>query len=326
VRATFDDDQLALAEAARSLAGGLDGARAARDGRPVPADPTRQLAEGYAGLGCRDEAAVGGSPVDAAIVVRELGRCLSPTAWVPHLLAVHTAEAAGLPVADGMAPDARWALVRPGGRARLGADVTAAVVVDGDRVALHDLAGGSPAADPLDVTRPALDLHLGPVRAQADASRPLDRARVLLAAELAGVGDGAVAGAAAHARTREQFGRPIAVFQGVAHQLAQAWTEVELAWSLVLHAAWALDVGDADAPVAVDAAWGAACEAATFAAERAMQVHGGIGITWEGDSHLFLRRALDAERWLGPAAAAHDAVGRAVLSLGGAAPPAPSAP
>ena len=127
------------------------------------------------------------------------------------------------------------------------------------------------------------------------------RATVALAAEQVGVGRGALDLAVEYAKTREQFGQPIGRFQGVAHQLADAFVGLELGWSLVLYACWAVDDGRPDAAAAVHRAKAKAGEAAVFAAERGMQVHGGIGITWEADPHLFLRRAVADDAWLGTA-------------------------
>lgn len=128
-----------------------------------------------------------------------------------------------------------------------------------------------------------------------------------------GVGRGAVELAAGYANERQQFGQPIGRFQGVAHQLADALVAVENAWSLVLYAAWAVDADDADAARAVALAKASASEAAVFAAERATQVHGGIGITWEAMPHVYLRRAVAGATALGDAAWHRAAVGRALV-------------
>ncbi|MGI5200691.1 acyl-CoA dehydrogenase family protein [Spirillospora sp. CA-108201] len=122
------------------------------------------------------------------------------------------------------------------------------------------------------------------------------RAALVLAAELCGVAAGAIELAAGYARTRKQFGRIIGSFQGVAFQLTDAVKYRKAAWDLTLYAAWAVDKGRPEAEGLVHAAKAAAGKAAVFAAERCVQVHGGMGITMEADPHLFLRRAhvLDA--------------------------------
>ena len=95
-----------------------------------------------------------------------------------------------------------------------------------------------------------------------------------------------------HARNREQFGRPVGVYQAVSHKLADAFVETEGARSLTFWAAWTVANGVDEAPDAAAAAKAYAAEAAIAACERAIQVHGGIGFTWEHPLHRFYRRAL----------------------------------
>jgi alkylation response protein AidB-like acyl-CoA dehydrogenase len=89
---------------------------------------------------------------------------------------------------------------------------------------------------------------------------------------------------------------------------------VETAWSLTLYACWAVEAAAPDAARAVHAAKACAGDAAVFAAERALQTHGGIGMTWEADPHLFLRRALVGAAWLGTSAWHRQQLGAAVLA------------
>ena len=95
-----------------------------------------------------------------------------------------------------------------------------------------------------------------------------------------------------HAKTREQFGKPIGVYQAVSHQLADTYADVELARSLAYWAAWCVAEDDEQAPVAAAAAKAFAAEAAVAACERSIQVHGGTGFTWEHPLHRFYKRAL----------------------------------
>jgi alkylation response protein AidB-like acyl-CoA dehydrogenase len=145
------------------------------------------------------------------------------------------------------------------------------------------------------------------------AADGIHRAMVIVAAELCGAARGALAIGADYASERIQFGRPIGSFQGVAHQLAEAYAGLEGAWSLTIYAAWALDYAHTDAAKHVYLAKSRAAEAAVFAAERVLQVHGGMGMTWEATPHLFLRRALSRSAWLGGAAWHRRAAGAAVL-------------
>jgi alkylation response protein AidB-like acyl-CoA dehydrogenase len=125
------------------------------------------------------------------------------------------------------------------------------------------------------------------------------RALALLACEAVGIAQRALETATEHAKTRQAFGRPIGTFQAVSHQVADAFTAVELARSLAYWAAWAVDADDERADLAAAAAKSAATEAAVFACERAIQVLGGIGFTWEHFLHRFYKRAQWADAFEG---------------------------
>jgi alkylation response protein AidB-like acyl-CoA dehydrogenase len=120
----------------------------------------------------------------------------------------------------------------------------------------------------------------------------LPRARTAAACEAVGIAQRALELGIEHARTREQFGRPIGVYQAVSHQLTNTYTDVELARSLAYWAAWCVAEDDEQAPVAAAAALAFAGETAVAACERSIQVHGGIGFTWEHPLHRFYKRAL----------------------------------
>jgi alkylation response protein AidB-like acyl-CoA dehydrogenase len=113
-----------------------------------------------------------------------------------------------------------------------------------------------------------------------------------MAAEALGIAQRALELGVEHAKTREQFGKRIGVYQAVSHQLADTYAEVELARSLVYWAAWCVADDDEQAPVAAAAAKSFAVEAAVAACERSIQVHGGTGFTWEHPLHRFYKRAL----------------------------------
>jgi alkylation response protein AidB-like acyl-CoA dehydrogenase len=113
-----------------------------------------------------------------------------------------------------------------------------------------------------------------------------------MAAEALGVAQRVLELGVQHAKTREQFGKPIGVYQAVSHQLADTYADVELARSLVYWAAWCVAEDDEQAPVAAAAAKSFAAEAAVAACERSIQVHGGTGFTWEHPLHRFYKRAL----------------------------------
>ena len=123
-------------------------------------------------------------------------------------------------------------------------------------------------------------------------NRNLPRARTASAAEALGVAQRALDLGVEHAKTRLQFGKPIGTYQAVSHPLAQTYTDVELARSLVYWAAWCVAEDDERAPIAAASAKAFATEAAVVACERSIQVHAGIGFTWEHPLQRFYKRAL----------------------------------
>jgi hypothetical protein len=132
-----------------------------------------------------------------------------------------------------------------------------------------------------------------------DDSRPQDEQLAMLALEAVGIAAKALELGVAYASTREQFGRKIGVYQAVSHQLADIYVETELSRSLAYWAAWCVAEDDEQAPVAVAAANAYASEAAVAACERSIQVHGGIGFTWEHVLHEYYKRALAIEAYGG---------------------------
>ena len=95
----------------------------------------------------------------------------------------------------------------------------------------------------------------------------------------------------AYVKERRQFARPVGSFQALKHRLADVWIAVTQARAAARYAAACLATGDADTPVAVALAKAACGEAAVHAAEECVQLHGGIGFTWEHPAHLLLKRA-----------------------------------
>ncbi|HTK67316.1 MAG TPA: acyl-CoA dehydrogenase family protein [Pseudonocardia sp.] len=131
---------------------------------------------------------------------------------------------------------------------------------------------------------------------EQDAAATLERARsialALLAAEQTGIAEVCLEVAADWARQREQFGRPIGSFQAIKHKLADVRLELEAAVSASMYALWAADSSPTELPVAARIAAVTCGEAAVLSAQENIQVHGGIGATWEHHAHLYLRRAL----------------------------------
>jgi alkylation response protein AidB-like acyl-CoA dehydrogenase len=127
----------------------------------------------------------------------------------------------------------------------------------------------------------------------------LDLAVVLLAAEQLGVAELCLEMATAYAKERTQFDRAIGSFQAVKHKLANVLLEVEAARSAVMYALWAADERPEELPVVACIAGSTCSETALLAASENIQVHGGIGCTWEHPAHLYLKRATTDRLLLG---------------------------
>jgi alkylation response protein AidB-like acyl-CoA dehydrogenase len=134
----------------------------------------------------------------------------------------------------------------------------------------------------------------------------LERATIALAAEMVGTARRLFDMALAYAKERVQFDVPIGSFQAIQHKLADMALDLERATSAVAYAAMAVDAKDADRHRAAHVAKAAAGAAATRAAKDGIQIHGGIGYTWEHDLHLFIRHAYGSDAWMGTSAWHHD--------------------
>jgi alkylation response protein AidB-like acyl-CoA dehydrogenase len=127
----------------------------------------------------------------------------------------------------------------------------------------------------------------------------MDIAALALAAEQLGGAQAALDMAVAYAKSREQFGRPIGSFQAIKHRCADLLLELESARSTVAYAAWAVAESSPEVPVVAALAKAYVSEAFCHIAAETIQIHGGIGFTWEHDAHLYLKRAKSDELFLG---------------------------
>nr|BFE57704.1 hypothetical protein GCM10020063_022300 [Dactylosporangium thailandense] len=286
MRATFTQEQLEIAKTVRAIVEDAD--FTARDALSAPwraPSCDAPLLSDFGLLGVPEAAGgVGSGLIDLMVAVEVLGELLVPSRFPFHAAAVQLLSSRTLP-ADVL--EGRRVLTPVLDSFAAYAEQADGFVA-GDR--LVDAAEVTPRRS-FDPSVPLSGVALDPV--PADTTQ---RAVLVLAAQLCGVAQGAIELAAAQARTRRQFGRIIGSFQGVAFQLAEAAVARKAAWDLTLYAAWAVEHGRSDAAIQVHAAKAAAGHAAVFAAERCIQVHGGMGITMEADPHLYLRRAfvLDA--------------------------------
>jgi alkylation response protein AidB-like acyl-CoA dehydrogenase len=140
--------------------------------------------------------------------------------------------------------------------------------------------------------------ELGPL---TNLPRAFDVAIAALAAELVGGMQRTLDITVEYAKTRKQFGKPIGMFQAVQHQCADMYLETESSRSAVYYAGWALEENAPDAPVAVSIAKMYASDAGRTVGNRGIQIHGGMGFTWENDLHLYYRRAKATENTFGDA-------------------------
>jgi acyl-CoA dehydrogenase len=169
---------------------------------------------------------------------------------------------------------------------------------DGPSFHLVDLSGPGvavEAAPTLDLVRRhgKLTLDAAPAEPLGDAAAFqtwLDRAAVLSAWEAIGTGSVAMEMAVAYAKERVAFGQKIGRYQGVKHKCADMYVKLELARAHAMHGAWAMSTGAPELAQAAAAARVAALDAVKFAAEENVQLHGGIGFTWESDCQFYYRR------------------------------------
>ncbi|MGH3794825.1 MAG: acyl-CoA dehydrogenase family protein [Pseudonocardiaceae bacterium] len=287
---------------------------------------------GGAGAGTRETAVVAEelgrsvAPVpflgSAVLATSALLACPEPGPLLPALAA--GARTATLAVPLCTAPDAAFpALVRAQDGALHGRvtsvvdlDVADAVLVpaqDGEGPALYavQLPTGGARLDPvipLDLTRRITDLTLDGVPARRVAAGPdavaalrtaLTVGAGVLASEQLGLAQWCLETSVDFTRTRYQFGRPIGSFQALKHRMADVWAEVTSARAVARAAADALATGDEDAPLLVAVAGAHCSDVAVHAAEECLQLHGGIGMTWEHPVHLYLARAKTSQIALG---------------------------
>jgi alkylation response protein AidB-like acyl-CoA dehydrogenase len=170
------------------------------------------------------------------------------------------------------------------------------------------------AFDGVSVPRENLLAEGKPARAALD--RMLNVATVGLVAEMTGGMQRLLDMTVEYAKTRKQFGRPIGQFQAVQHMCADMLVYTESSRSAAYYAAWAIQEGVPEAPLAVSVAKAYASDAYREVGNRAIQVHGGMGFTWENDAHLFYRRAKASEVAFGDATYHRERIAKLVIDAG----------
>jgi alkylation response protein AidB-like acyl-CoA dehydrogenase len=278
-------------------------------------------------LGLRDDAGEGAplaGAVEAAIVAEALGARVADVAFTGPLLVADLARRAGVRARDGapvaLSGELAAVAVVAGGRTTEALYVvdagpepvgTAYVLVgDGAHPGIGQLAcDGVDAAAGADLTRSVQAIPVGtPMRVEGGGAPLTDADLVawtalglaLTSADLVGAMRGVLELTVAYAAARRQFGVPVGSFQAVQHLLAEAQCLMEGSSSVAAHAAWAVDeLEPTDARSAGRVAKAYCARAARTVCETAIQVHGGIGNTWECLAHVYLRRALLSAQWFG---------------------------
>lgn len=332
------EDHLALAETARDLLnarGALAENRSLLEadeaGRPSFWGDLADL--GWLGLHLPEETGGSGFGIEElAILVEELGRVVAPGPFVPTVITSAVIAAA--------ADDAVQGQLLPSladGSVTAGIGLVADLTIDGATVsgtapAVMSAEGAGllllPAGDDavivevgdgvvvetprnLDPSRRSSRVRLDGASATVlagGAAALTDLSRTLFSAEAVGMSDATTLLAADYARERTQFGRPIAMFQGVKHHCANMAVATQLATSATWDAARAAKLGGDERAYAAAVAATLAAPAADLCANLSTQVHGGIAITWEHDLHLYMRRATVLLQFLRPEEAAIDVV------------------
>jgi alkylation response protein AidB-like acyl-CoA dehydrogenase len=175
----------------------------------------------------------------------------------------------------------------------------------------------------MDLTRKLYSVRLNATPAEkigdtAGLARALDVAAAALVAEMVGGMQRTLDITVEYAKTRKQFGKPIGMFQAVQHQCADMYLETESARSAAYYAAWALEEDAPDAAVAVSIAKMYASDAARTVGNRGIQIHGGMGFTWENDLHLYYRRAKASETSFGDSTFHRERIAQLVIDAGAA--------
>lgn len=317
---TITDEQFAARELVRDWAAGAGTTAAVRDIEQGKPEAWRPVFAGLASLGLfgvavpEDRGGAGGSIEDLCAMVDEAAKALVPgpvaTTALATLVVADSALASGERVA-GLALQADVDFDAAANRASgtlpwvLGADAEGLLLLPADgKWLLIDAGADGVTVEPLqaaDFSRPLGRVVLASAPATVlDAPQLEDLTATVLSAEAAGIARWALDTAVAYAKVREQFGKPIGSFQAIKHICAEMLCRAEQAAVAAADAAQAAaDSDHSQLSIAAAIAAGVGIEAAKANVKDCIQVLGGIGITWEHDAHLYLRRAYGIGQFLG---------------------------
>jgi alkylation response protein AidB-like acyl-CoA dehydrogenase len=321
---TVEQDELrrAVRDLARDRASSAQ-VRAVIDG-PTGHDPELwKLVAGELGLTgltvAEERGGVGGSFVDAAVALEEAGRCLLPLPLLPSVVAATVLDRVGCDAVTDVASGTRIATLAVGevtgdgalrGKLRhvIDGGIADLVVVAAptglwlvETTASGVTVDGRPTLDP---TRRQASLRLEGAAATrigdaVAADRAVDLLRVALSVEAIGVARWCLETTVDYLKTRVQFGRPIGSFQALQHRAADLAVRLESAASTAYYAAWTAADSPDELPVLAPLAMSVCAAAAYEIAAETIQMHGGIGFTWEHDAHLYFKRATSTRLLLG---------------------------
>ncbi len=254
----------------------------------------KELAElGWIGVSAPEEAGGAGLGfMEEAVLFEELGRALYPGPYF-STVALALPELPAELASEAVSGNVRWSASLDGSLVPDLAIVDRVLVARDGKLLAVPSEGDALAT--MDSTRRLGRLADGLDGEEVGDATALERMRVrafaALALEAVGMAQRALELAVEHANTREQFGKPIGIYQAISHRLADSYQLTELARSLAYWAAWAVSVGDEEAPLAARAAKAYASDVAVTVCEYAIQAHGGIGFTWEHPLHRYYKRA-----------------------------------
>jgi len=312
----LSDEQRAIAETSRDLL-------ASRKGSD---DLWEQLCElGWPGISIAEEHGGGGlGLVELVTLVHEHGYACAATPLLGTTLAALALEAGDAPDRDRLlselAAGTRLGALAVAGESSLVPDAAAdRLLVTVDRTGSGGLLQDGDAVEEI----PAIDptrAHGKPrgtdggVALQGDLSGALDRAAVVVAAELAGLSRRALDLTVAYVKERKQFDVPVGSFQAVQHQAAEMLRATEAATTLAYHAAWMADAEPQNLPLAAAMAKASASAAGRSVTAAAIQLHGGMGFTWEAEPHWLFKRAQIDAAYLGGAGFHQAAMARSLAA------------
>jgi alkylation response protein AidB-like acyl-CoA dehydrogenase len=287
------------------------------EARTTDSDLWNELRElGWPGIAIgEDHGGMGLGSVELSILAEELGATLAPVPFLGSVLAATLIEHAG-----SGAQRERWLpglasgeLVGAVGRATDGVaglvvgapEAQVIVLLEDDGATVADAADAEiEAIEAIDPTRSAgrvtLPAGAGGAR-EGDVAAATDRALVVVASELVGVAQAALDMTLEYVKERKQFNTPVGAYQAVSHRCAQMLLDTERARVLTSLASWAADADPEGLPEAAAMAKAAASSGAKEVTNAAIQMHGGIGFTWEADVHWLFKRAQVSADLLGGA-------------------------